>query len=165
MQSKTVFRTLIIFAIIIINIGCDRISKNVVRESLDYNQTIGYVNNYVTLTKVENTGAFLSVGNSLPKMVRVLVLIILPLLVLVFAFYFLLMKKNISALTLTGLSFIIAGGIGNLYDRVMFGSVTDFLHINFVIFQTGIFNMADVSIMAGMFLILLQMMVKRKAVI
>lgn len=165
MKTKNFMRTLIIFAIIIINIGCDRISKNVVRESLDYNQTIGYVNNYVTLTKVENTGAFLSMGNSLPKMVRVLALIILPLLVLGFAFYFLLMKKNISALTLTGLSFIIAGGIGNLYDRVMFGSVTDFLHINFVIFQTGIFNMADVSIMTGMFLILLQMMVTRKAVI
>ena len=43
-----------------------------------------------------------------------------------------------------------------MYDRIIYGSVTDFLHIDFVIFQTGIFNLADVSIMAGMFLILIQ---------
>ena len=50
---------------------------------------------------------------------------------------------------------IIGGGIGNLYDRVVFGRVTDFLHMNFHFFQTGVFNMADVSIMTGTFIMLL----------
>ena len=57
---------------------------------------------------------------------------------------------------LVGISFVLGGGIGNMYDRIIHGSVTDFLHIDFVIFQTGIFNMADVSIMTGMFLILIR---------
>lgn len=52
-----------------------------------------------------------------------------------------------------GISFVIGGGIGNLYDRVLYGSVTDFMHLKFGIFQTGIFNMADVSIMLGMLII------------
>jgi signal peptidase II len=54
------------------------------------------------------------------------------------------------------LSFAIGGGIGNIYDRLVHGSVTDFMHINFGLFQTGIFNMADVSIMVGMFIFLAQ---------
>jgi signal peptidase II len=56
---------------------------------------------------------------------------------------------------LVGIIFIIGGGVGNLYDRIIHGSVTDFMHIDFVIFQTGVFNVADMSIMAGMGLILL----------
>ena len=56
-----------------------------------------------------------------------------------------------------GLSFIIGGGIGNIYDRIVHGSVTDFLHIDLGLFRTGIFNMADVSIMVGMGIVLFSM--------
>jgi signal peptidase II len=42
------------------------------------------------------------------------------------------------------------------------GSVTDFLHIDFVIFQTGVFNLADVSIMIGAFVIVLDVARRRK---
>jgi signal peptidase II len=59
-------------------------------------------------------------------------------------------------MTFVGLSFIVGGGIGNLYDRILYSSVTDFFHIDLGgIFKTGIFNMADVSVMVGMGLILL----------
>ena len=51
---------------------------------------------------------------------------------------------------LIGLCFVIGGGVGNLFDRMVYGSVTDFLYLKFGVFQTGIFNMADVSIMTGM---------------
>jgi signal peptidase II len=51
--------------------------------------------------------------------------------------------------------FLIGGGIGNIYDRIKFGSVTDFLHIDFILFRTGIFNLADVSIMIGIGILLL----------
>jgi signal peptidase II len=63
---------------------------------------------------------------------------------------------------MVGAAFVIGGGIGNLYDRIMFGSVTDFLHIDFVIFQTGIFNFADVSIMIGMAMIIAAAYVNRR---
>jgi signal peptidase II len=69
--------------------------------------------------------------------------------------------KPVSGNMLIGLCFIIGGGVGNLFDRILYGSVTDFLYVKFGIFQTGIFNMADVSIMAGLFIILLQVFMKR----
>ena len=137
------------------NIGCDQISKSIVRQRINYNEQIGLMNNYVTLTRIENTGAFLSLGNSLPQPIRVLLLTILPLCVLGLTLIYLLTKRNLSNLTIVGICFVVGGGFGNIYDRIIYGSVTDFLHIDFLIFQTGIFNMADVSIVTGIFILLL----------
>ncbi len=142
-----------LLAVLSSNIGCDQISKNIVRQKIDYNEQVSLVNDYLTLTKVENEGAFLSVGHSLPQPLKILLLTILPLVILGLALIYLLMKKSLSNLTSLGICFVLGGGLGNIYDRLIYGSVTDFLHINFVIFQTGIFNMADVSIIAGTFAI------------
>ena len=161
MKAKQILRTLVILTILSTNIGCDQISKNIVRQRINYNAQIGLINNYLTLTKIENTGAFLSVGQSLPAPIKILLLTILPLIVLGLAFIYLLTKKNLSNLTVIGICFIVGGGVGNIYDRVIYGSVTDFLHIDFVIFQTGIFNMADVSIMTGTMLVLFESYFKR----
>jgi signal peptidase II len=46
--------------------------------------------------------------------------------------------------------------MANLYDRVLYGQVTDFWHIDLGgVFRTGIFNLADVSVMIGMGLLIL----------
>ena len=143
------------------NIGCDQISKSIVRQRIVYNEKINLIMDYLILTKVENTGAFLSIGHSLPQPLRMLLLTILPLIVLGIALFYLLTKKSLSNLTILGICFVVGGGVGNIYDRLVYGSVTDFLQMNFVIVQTGIFNMADVSIMAGMFMILLEAYLKQ----
>lgn len=149
MTKSRILRSLLIFGILIINIGCDQVSKVIVRQRVDYYEQISLIKNYVTLTKVENTGAFLSLGNSLPDPVRFALLSLLPLVVLGFGLGFLFTRVNLSKYALLGMALVLGGGIGNIYDRLVYGSVTDFLHIDFGIFQTGIFNLADVSIMVG----------------
>src|SRR6478609_3001652 len=156
MRTKGIIRVVVILVILISSVGCDQISKNIVRQSIEYNEQIGFVNDYLTLTKVENKGAFLSLGNELPNALRIIFLIALPVFVMTYGLFFLFTKTNLSKSMLVGISFVLGGGIGNMYDRIVHGSVTDFMHIDFVIFQTGIFNMADVSIMTGMFLILIR---------
>lgn len=155
MNNKTILRAIVIFAILAINVGCDQISKSIARNRIEDHEQISMVDNYVTLMRVENTGAFLSLGNSLPKMVRFILLSLIPLAILGFGIGYLFTKKNLSKSMLLGFAFVIGGGIGNLYDRLVYGSVTDFMHIDFVIFQTGIFNMADVSIMTGMAIVII----------
>jgi signal peptidase II len=162
MRTKGIIRVVVILAILISNVSCDQISKNIVRQTIEYNEQIGFVHDYLTLTKVENTGAFLSLGNELPNALRIILLIALPVFVMTYGLFFLFTKTNISKSMLVGISFVLGGGIGNMYDRIVHGSVTDFMHIDFVIFQTGIFNMADVSIMTGMFLILIQSFFKKE---
>jgi signal peptidase II len=47
---------------------------------------------------------------------------------------------------------ILAGGFGNLYDRALNdGRVVDFMHFQLGPLETGVFNVADVAIMIGMF--------------
>ena len=121
---------------------------------------IGFLHHHITLSWVENTGAFLSLGDGLHGPVRLILLDILPLLAVVAGLIYILIRQDINRVSLLGIIFIIGGGFGNIYDRLVHGSVTDFMHINFVIFQTGVFNVADMSIMAGMFMILIHSWVK-----
>jgi signal peptidase II len=155
MRFSPFFRSLIIVLALLSNISCDQLSKSIVRSSVDDAETISLLNNYVTVMKVENTGAFLSLGNTLPNTIRVVLLVFIPVLVLGFGVFFLFRKKDISPMTSLGICCVLGGGIGNIFDRIMYGSVTDFLHIDFGLFQTGVFNLADVSIMAGVFIVLL----------
>ncbi|TDQ11453.1 signal peptidase II [Pedobacter metabolipauper] len=164
MKSGKLLNRLLILALVLLNVGCDQVTKSIVRKHVDYNDNIKVISDHITLTKVENSGAFLSSGDSLPGPVKFAFLSLLPLLVLGYGLYFLMIKSNLNTLLIVGISFVIGGGIGNLYDRISFGSVTDFLHIDFVWFQTGVFNAADLSIMSGMLMILIsQYMTSRRS--
>jgi signal peptidase II len=146
-----------------VNIGCDQVSKNIVRKNVYFYDNIQLLGKHLTLTKVENSGAFLSLGATLPDFAKTLFLLTLPVIALILGLVFLLFKSDLSNQKLVGLCFIIGGGIGNLFDRWQYGSVTDFLHIQVGIFQTGIFNLADVSIIVGAFIILSGSLIQRKA--
>ncbi len=163
MILKKFIRTVLILMIVGVNIGCDQVSKNIVRKNVYFYDNIQLLGKHLTLTKVENSGAFLSLGANLPDFAKMLFLLALPVIALILGLVFLLFKSDLPNQKLVGLCFIIGGGIGNLFDRWRYGSVTDFLHIQVGIFQTGIFNLADVSIMVGAFIILSGSFIRRKA--
>lgn len=148
---KNKVRNLIIVVILLLNIGCDQITKNVARNNITTGENITVIEGYFTLTKVENTGAFLSMGNNQPVFLKVLLLNVLPALFLAGMLIYILRKSEVKLIIAIPFAFIIGGGLGNLYDRILHGSVTDFLFMDFQIFRTGIFNLADVSIMVGVF--------------
>lgn len=164
MNTKKIITNIAVLFVLVANIGCDQISKNIVRQKVDYYENISLISSYFTLTKVENTGAFLSVGSALPETLKFILLSGIPVLALAFGVGYMFLRKNITKMSMLALSFAIGGGIGNIYDRVVHGSVTDFLHINLGVVQTGIFNMADVSIMVGMGLFLLQSFTQRASI-
>jgi signal peptidase II len=139
-----------------LNIGCDQVSKHIVRNNISYYEHISIIKDHFTLTKVENSGAFLSLGDNMPYVFRLIILTGIPLLFLGYGIYFLFTKRNLSINMQIALCFLIGGGIGNLYDRIVHGSVTDFMHLNFYFFQTGVFNFADISIMIGVGILLIQ---------
>ena len=154
-MASNAFRTIFILVVLVLNIGCDQVSKIIVRHSLEEREEIEVVRNHVTLTRVENQGAFLSLGAGLPYLIRTLLLSFIPIMFITWCIYFLFQQRDLSKLAITAYCFVIGGGMGNLIDRVMYGSVTDFMHIDFGLFQTGIFNLADVSIMIGLVYILI----------
>lgn len=155
MQNRKNLSIILLLVMVALNVGCDQVSKIIARDNIDYNETISVIKNRLILTKVENTGAFLSAGNDLPVAIRFIILSILPVIVLGYGLYYLLFKRDLPKIMQIGLCFLIGGGIGNIFDRLMYGSVTDFLHIDFGLFRTGIFNLADVSIMTGIGILLI----------
>jgi signal peptidase II len=163
MKSNRLLRTIIILLILALNIGCDQISKSIVRHKMEYYDQYTFLHQHIAIQRVENSGAFLSLGDSLSGPLRVILLNIIPFIAVAFGLYFIFTKSNLNRTLLFGLILIIGGGTGNLYDRIVHGSVTDFMYINFVLFHTGVFNVADMSIMAGMFVILIHALFKRES--
>jgi len=163
MKAKVMtIRNLLIVLLLVSNVGCDQIAKIIVRQKVETNARISLVDDYLTLTKVENTGAFLSMGNKLPRSVYVILMIVLPLLALGYGVFYLLTKNNLSKLLTVGICLVIGGGLGNIIDRILFGSVTDFLYFNFVIFHTGVVNIADISVTAGIFIALYDVYINKR---
>lgn len=162
---RSAFRYILILFLLTANISCDQISKTIVREKMVHHEEINVVSDYFKLIKVENTGAFLSLGTTLPQPFKSAILSFLPLLFLLVAGIYVFANKTLSLSRAIAITFVVGGGIGNIYDRIMHGSVTDFLHIDLGIVRTGIFNMADVSIMVGMVMLLIEsFIVRNKAV-
>ena len=161
MKAKIAIRNFFILFLIFSNVSCDQISKDFVRQKMEYNTHIDVIGKYLILTKVENTGAFLGLGDSIPRPIYKFFMIILPLIVIGYGLFYLMKRNNVPKLLMIGISFAIGGGLGNIYDRILFGSVTDFLYFDFVLFHTGIVNMADISVTIGFFMIVYELYINR----
>ena len=149
-------RNLLITTIVFLSIALDQISKIWVRNNFDSYIENSIIGDVFTLIKVENTGAFLGMGSELSEILRILLLIVLPIIVLISITIYTYIDKTLDKISIIGFSLIIGGGIGNIFDRIVYGSVTDFLYLDFGgIFKTGIFNIADFSVTTGMILILI----------
>jgi signal peptidase II len=160
-KLKQTLRILFFVTLIAVNIGCDQISKDVVRQNVRDNEIINVVDDNFIITKVENTGAAMSLGENLPDEIKTILFQLMPLVVLLFLFITLIREGKISNRKIVALCFI-AGGIGNIYDRIIYGSVTDFMYINLGFIKTGIFNAADFSVFVGTILIFLELMIHHK---
>lgn len=149
-------RNISISILITVSIVLDQLSKALIRENIDQYSEIKLIGEYFILTNVENSGAFLGMGSDFSPFIKTIFLLILPIIVLICIMIYIYRDKEIDKISLIGFCFIIGGGIANIYDRIIYGSVTDFLFIDLGgIFKTGIFNIADLSVTTGMIMILL----------
>ncbi|MDO7172962.1 signal peptidase II [Mariniflexile sp. AS56] len=153
-------RTIYIFLVIVVTIAIDQISKVLVRTSIQPRtefqpgERISVIRDLFIMMNVENTGAFLGMGSDLNPTLRIILLLILPILVLGFVLRHILKDTSLDKWSLFAFSSIIGGGIANVYDRIVYGSVTDFFFIDLGgVFRTGIFNMADLSVTTGMIIL------------
>ncbi len=165
MKITRKIRTILILSLVLLNISCDQISKSVVRQAIEPYERIAVFKDSFVLTKVENTGAAYSLGSDLAPILKIFLLQILPIFVLLLLLRQILIKTNYSRETIIGFAFIIGGGIGNLFDRIVYGSVTDFLILDLGIIKTEIFNLADVSIFLGSILVLITAFFDKKRTI
>jgi signal peptidase II len=140
---------------IVATVGCDRVTKHMATTSLAGERGRSYFSDTIRLDYVENTGGFLGLGASLPRTARTALFTIgtgLMLLVLVGAA----VRFHWRGGLLMGAALILAGGASNWVDRVIRGSVVDFINVGIGPLRTGIFNVADVAIALGVALLILR---------
>jgi signal peptidase II len=161
---KPAFKIILFFFISFISIGCDRVTKDLAKEHLANAETKSFFNDIIRLQYVENTGAALSLGSELSKSASFWLLSILPL-----AFLFVLLGyaiKNAEKIHLSQMVFfamIFSGGVGNIIDRILFDRhVPDFLNLGINNLRTGIFNLADVFVSAGVLGLMLTLLFKKE---
>ncbi len=138
-------------------VGCDQVSKSAARAMLHSGVTESLFADSLRFELTENPGSFLSLGASLPEHLRFTLFTAAVAVVLAGLVYAALFAR-LSTGRFVALALLAGGGISNLIDRLFNdGRVTDFLNIGIGTLRTGIFNPADMAILAGALLLVLKM--------
>ena len=156
-------RWLALIVAAVATIGCDRVTKHAASAMLAGQPGRSYLADTVRLDYSENTGGFLGLGADLPPVARTVVFSVGTSLALVALIAFAI-RRSLGFLPALGLVFFVAGGSSNLVDRIVRGSVVDFLNVGIGPLRTGIFNVADVAIMCGAGLFVLAELQRSRAV-
>jgi signal peptidase II len=157
---RTLSRSLLVVLVLVGCVGCDQISKSVAREYLPGSGVHSYLGDTLRLEFAQNPGAFLSLGESLPPAIRYDGFTIAVGVVVAGLLGWALLSSRLGWRARLAITAIGAGGLGNVIDRLRFdGAVTDFLNLGVGSLRTGIFNLADATLMLG--LIVLVMVWKR----
>ena len=125
--------------IIVVIVALDQWSKWMIKTSYDLYHSEPIIQGFFHFTYVTNDG--MAFGLSFPGGKQVLLFVTIALTGVII--WMLWKEKNSHNLIRYGLSFILAGAIGNMIDRVMYGKVVDFLDIMIGDFHWYIFNVAD----------------------
>jgi signal peptidase II len=137
-------------------IGLDRWSKMWVEKHIELGQAIPVIPGFFRLSHVLNDGAAFSLfaDSASPEKVR-WGLIAFSLVAAFAVFVALIRLGQKFSLTTVGLAMVLGGAIGNVYDRIRFASVVDFLEVHIIHYHWPDFNVADSAIVVGACLLLL----------
>jgi signal peptidase II len=124
-------------------------------KTLQYTAGKNVVNGFWRFDYVENRNVAFSLGKSIPDNIKQPLIIGVALLALCFLIYYLI-KVNATALTMASATVILSGALGNLVDRLVNGYVVDFIHWYCGSFHWPVFNLADVYIVIGMGLLIIE---------
>lgn len=147
---------------IILVIAADQASKIIAKNELKGEGSISQFNDIWRWVYAENTGAFLSWGSDLDGIGHLLLMKVIPVVLLVGLFIYTIWSEEVILKQVIPLSLIIGGGMSNLYDRMMYGRVIDFMNIGIGDLRTGIFNIADMAIMTGIIWLLISSFSEKK---
>lgn len=160
---KNLTRVILILVILLSCVGCDQVTKTVARNRLPASRPIYLIGDVFLFQLEENEGSFLGLGSGLSASVRFWLLTVISGVVLLGILVYVLVDRSLNPLGVVAASLFIGGGISNLLDRMFNeGKVIDFMNMGIGNLRTGVFNVADVAIMVGAGLLVLQSLLSSK---
>ncbi len=147
----------VVLAISAIVVALDRITKHLVAHELPNGQAHTVIPGIFRITDVHNTGAAFSMfaESTSPATIRN-ILIGFSVFAVIVLLVMLWRAGRALTLTSTALALILGGAIGNLYDRVRYHYVIDFLEVHIVNYHWPDFNLADSCICIGACLLMIE---------
>lgn len=136
----------------------DRITKWAVVQTISLDDAINIIPGLFRLTHLENTGAAFSLFADSTSPFKTALLIAFSLGALAVVSVLLWRERGIFNAGTLALSLILGGAVGNLWDRLSDGKVTDFLDFYIGIHHWPPFNVADSAIVVGALLLLMRML-------
>jgi signal peptidase II len=127
----------------------DRVTKSAIVNKLAMYSSIQIIPKFFCITHVENPGAAFELFADSPSQWKVAILILFSILALGIVVALLWRNSQVMTMTGIGLSLILGGALGNLWDRLMHGRVVDFLFFYIGQYQWPAFNAADSAIVIG----------------
>jgi signal peptidase II len=144
----------------------DRITKVWIEKSVSLWDTHSVIPGFFNIVHTKNRGAAFGMFADSDSQLRTVFLIGVSIGVLLFISYVLLRPGrggfSTTLLTTLGLALVFGGALGNIYDRVMYGEVTDFLEFYSGTWRFAAFNVADSAITVGAGFLILDMWRTRK---
>ncbi|OMH40614.1 signal peptidase II [Desulfurobacterium indicum] len=140
----------------------DRITKMVAFKYLK-GKVIAVIPGFFNLVLAQNRGAAFSIFSSTSGWGRFIMLIGFPIVIVIFIMYLLLTKREYSLYLKIALALILGGALGNLYDRIVYGTVVDFLDFYFGKYHWPTFNVADIAVFLGTVMLILNVSREKKA--
>jgi signal peptidase II len=148
-------RTVALLGLVVACVACDQGTKRLAVEHLVPGERTSLVGDTVRLELAHNPGAFLSLGATLPESARRHLFTFGAGIVVAGTLCVALHRRSSRRMAVAA-ALLAGGGAGNLWDRIATGGyVVDFLNAGVGPVRTGIFNVADVALMAGALLLLL----------
>ena len=141
-------RKILIYSIILFIL--DFVTKLIIKSNLILNKSITIIPKFFRLTYVKNSGAAFSILKG-----KQIFLIVLSIIVIDFIIYYI-FKDKLNKYKIIYYSLLIGGIFGNLFDRIIYNGVIDYLDFNIFNYNAPIFNLADTFIFFGVVLILLE---------
>ncbi|MBV9443326.1 MAG: signal peptidase II [Acidobacteriaceae bacterium] len=148
------------FTLALLVVVADRISKLYIQHSMSMFDSISVMPGWLRIVHTENPGAAFGVLAQGNATVRSVVLIGISALVLIFVASALWKPSHsfTAPATRLALALILGGAIGNLYDRILRGTVTDFVEVYHGAWSFPAFNVADSAITTGACLLVLELL-------
>lgn len=153
-NSARAFYLLIALAVVLL----DRWTKRVVAQRIPLYSHIQVIPGFFRLTHTENTGAAFSLFADSTSHWKTAMLIAFSMIALTVVSILLWKNHHAHVVTGIGLSLIMGGALGNLWDRLARGRVVDFLLLYYKHYQWPVFNLADSAIVIGAGLLVLEIL-------
>ena len=139
-----------IIIVVIISLLLDIGSKFLVSRIFILNESKTIIDNFLNITYVRNTGAAWSILDNNTWMVTVI-----SLLIIIGIIYYVYRNRVSKKILKIGYGLILGGAIGNFIDRIVYGYVIDFIDIDIFGWNYPIFNLADMFIVGGVILVMI----------